>query len=72
MTTGPARPDRLRVSVDPAICIGSGTCVRLTRGAFVLTDERIAVLADPAAAEAEQLRRAEQACPTGAIFLDED
>lgn len=37
----------------------------------MLTDGRVAALADPAAAEAEPLRRAERSCPTGATFPGE-
>ena len=60
-----------RAWVDPATCIGSGTCVRLARGAFALDDDGVAHVLDPDAVDPEQLRLAERSCPTGAIVVDD-
>lgn len=61
-----------RVWIDQSICIGSGSCVRLARGAFELEpNQQIAYLVDAAAVDAERLRLAERSCPTGAIFIEE-
>jgi ferredoxin len=67
----PRDPATLRVSVDRAMCIGSGTCVRLARGAFALDTQRTAIVVDATAVSPEHLRRAERACPTGAVFVEE-
>jgi ferredoxin len=57
------------VNVDRDLCIGSGNCTRITRGAFKLDDEDKAVF-DPAAdVTDEDLEEAEGSCPTGAIEL---
>lgn len=58
----------LRVWIDPATCIGSGSCVRLAAGAFAMGDDGIAHVTDPEGTTLEKLRLAERSCPTGAIF----
>jgi ferredoxin len=62
----------LRVMVDEATCIGSGSCVRLARGAFALDADGTARVVDPASAGESRIRLAERSCPTGAIFVSED
>lgn len=61
----------LHVYVDPELCIGSGSCVRLAPGAFALDDEGVAEAIDPDAAPEDRLRLAARSCPTGAISVDE-
>lgn len=57
--------------IDESTCIGSGSCVRLAKGAFVMDDERgVAVVADLGAVDERRLVGAERSCPTGAIFLE--
>lgn len=59
------------VRVDTSICIGFGGCVRTAPEAFAFDDEQgVATVADPAAVDEEQLVHAEQACPTGAIYVE--
>lgn len=60
----------LWVEVDQETCIGSGTCVRLAKGAFTLGADGVAHIADPDATEEKRLRLAERSCPTGAIVVD--
>ena len=63
----------MRIEVDRDLCIGSGNCVNLARGVFVLDDEEeLAEVADPTAASPEDIRRAAEACPTAAIILEEE
>jgi len=63
----------VRVSIDRDVCIGAANCVTLARGVFALDDDNIAIVIDPLAADVETLRRAEYACPSGAITVtDED
>jgi ferredoxin len=59
----------VRVTVDPYMCIGSGTCVHLAPGGFALDDEGIAVPIEPGTATEEQLRLAARSCPTAAITV---
>jgi ferredoxin len=59
-----------RVTVDEDLCIGSGNCVHLAKGVFVLNDDGLAEVADETAAGDEDLRLAERSCPTGAILVD--
>jgi ferredoxin len=59
----------VRVTVDPDLCIGSGTCVHLAPGGFVLDTDGVAVPIEPGAATEEQLRLAERSCPTAAITV---
>jgi ferredoxin len=58
------------VHVDPELCIGSGSCVHLAPGAFVLDDDGVADVEDAAAATEDQLRLAARSCPTGAIAVE--
>ena len=62
----------LRVAVDEATCIGSGSCVRLARGAFALGADGTARVIDPATAGEARIRLAERSCPTGAIFVSRE
>jgi ferredoxin len=61
----------LRAHVDPELCIGSGSCVHLAPGAFVLDDDGVADVTDSGAVSDDQLRRAARSCPAGAIELDD-
>lgn len=61
----------VRVNIDRSLCIGSGTCVRLARGAFELDEEEIATPLAPEAVNVSKLRLAAEACPTQAITVVE-
>lgn len=58
-----------RVSIDPELCIGSGECVRIVPGAFVIDESRGVSVPQPAAEVADPalLETAETNCPTGAF-----
>lgn len=60
----------MKVTVDRDLCIGYAECMRLAPKAFAIDDEQLVVLLDPDAADGAGLREAEQACPSGAIFVD--
>lgn len=62
----------MKIHVDPDLCIGSGTCVHLAKGVFVLNDDEIAEVADPGAASREDILAAAKACPTAAIVVETD
>lgn len=59
----------VRASVDPDLCIGSGTCVHLAPGGFELDDDGVALPIEPAQASEQQLRLAARSCPTSAITV---
>jgi ferredoxin len=58
-----------RVEIDRDACIGAGNCVRYAPQAFDLDDDDIAIVLEPGSEPPEALRRAEQGCPSGAIFV---
>ncbi len=60
-----------RVEVDQEMCIGSGNCVEVAKGAFKLNDEDKAEVDDPTAVSIEDLRKAEEQCPVAAILVEE-
>ena len=60
-----------RVEVDQEMCIGSGNCVEVAKGAFKLNDEDKAEVDDPTAVSLEDLRKAEEQCPVAAILVEE-
>jgi ferredoxin len=61
----------MEVRVDQELCIGAAVCLRHAAGAFALNDDEVAVVLDPVEATEEQLRRAADRCPAGAIYLEE-
>jgi ferredoxin len=61
-----------RVSVDEDVCIGSGTCVQIAAGVFELSDEGVAQVVDPTAADLDDLQRAEESCPVAAISVEDE
>ena len=58
-----------RVEVDQEMCVGSGNCVEVAKGAFKLNDEDKAEVDDPTAVSIEELREAEEQCPVAAILV---
>jgi ferredoxin len=59
----------LHVEVDEGLCIGAGNCVRLARGTFALSEDRVAFVVDQSASDVSSLERAVHSCPAGAIRL---
>ena len=54
--------NRIVITVDRALCIGSGDCVDTAPDVFQLDDEDKAVVVDPVIAAAGN-------CPVGAVFV---
>jgi ferredoxin len=61
----------LHVTIDPELCIGSGSCVHLAPGAFALDHDGVADAINPDAVPGDRLRLAARSCPTGAISVEE-
>lgn len=64
----------VHVTIDPDLCIGSGDCTRVARGAFVLDEAAGVSVPTPEAAGTDPrlLVLAAQGCPTQAIRLERD
>jgi ferredoxin len=61
--------NRIQVTVDRALCIGSGDCVDTAPDVFQLDDEDKAVVVDPDGAPVDDVIGAAGNCPVSAIFV---
>jgi ferredoxin len=61
--------NKLEITVDRALCIGSGDCVDTAPDVFQLDDEDKAVVIDPDAASVDDVIAAAGNCPVAAIFV---
>jgi ferredoxin len=61
--------NRIEVTVDRSLCIGSGDCVDTAPDVFQLDDEDKAVVVDPDGAPLEDILTAAGGCPVSAIFV---
>jgi ferredoxin len=61
--------NRIQVTVDRSLCIGSGDCVDLVPDVFQLDEEDKAVVVDPDGAPLDDVITAAQGCPVSAIFV---
>lgn len=60
---------RWRMSVDKDLCIGSGMCVAIAPGRFVLDKERRSGPVEAETDQDEMVRDAAASCPSEAISL---
>jgi ferredoxin len=61
--------NRVAVTVDRALCIGSGDCVDTAPDVFQLDEEDKAVVVDPDGASVDDVLDAARNCPVSAIFV---
>ena len=61
--------NRIAITVDRALCIGSGDCVDTAPDVFQLDDEDKAVVVDPDGAPVDDVIAAAGNCPVSAIFV---
>lgn len=61
--------NRVEITVDRALCIGSGDCVDTAPDVFRLDDEEKAIVVDPDAAPLDEILDAAANCPVSAIFV---
>jgi ferredoxin len=61
--------NRIQVTVDRSLCIGSGDCVDTAPDVFQLDDEDKAVVVDPDGASLDDILTAAGGCPVSAIFV---
>jgi ferredoxin len=64
--------NRVGVTVDRALCIGSGDCVDTAPDVFQLDDEDKAVVVDPDGAPVDDIIDAARNCPVSAIFVADE
>jgi ferredoxin len=64
-----SRVNRVEITVDRALCIGSGDCVDTAPDVFQLDDEDKAVVVDPDGASVDDVIEAARNCPVSAIFV---
>ena len=62
----------LDVKVVRARCIGTKACVNAAPGTFSVDDTNVAVVIDPEGDPDDDVVRAAEACPTGAISVWRD
>ena len=61
--------NRVAITVDRALCIGSGDCVDTAPDVFQLDEEDKAVVVDADGAPVDDIVTAASNCPVGAIFV---
>jgi ferredoxin len=61
--------NRIQITVDRAVCIGSGDCVDTAPNVFQLDEEDKAVVVDPDGASVDEVVQAAGNCPVSAIFV---
>jgi len=61
--------NRIGVTVDRSLCIGSGDCVDTAPDVFQLDEEDKAVVVDPDGASVDDIVTAAGNCPVSAIFV---
>ena len=61
--------NRIEITVDRALCIGSGDCVDTAPNVFQLDEEDKAVVVDPDGASVGEVVEAAGNCPVSAIFV---
>ena len=64
-----SQQNRIQVTVDRGLCIGSGDCVDTAPDVFQLDDEDKAVVVDPDGAPVDDVLQAASNCPVSAIFV---
>ncbi len=64
-----SRQNRIEITVDRALCIGSGDCVDTAPDVFELDGEDKAVVIDPDGAPLDDVLAAAANCPVSAIFV---
>jgi ferredoxin len=64
-----SRQNRIEVTVDRGLCIGSGDCVDTAPDVFQLDEEDKAVVVDPDGAPLDDVLTAASNCPVSSIFV---
>jgi ferredoxin len=62
----------MQVRIRHGACSGNGECVEIAPAVFALDSKNKVVVLDPEAASRELLVEAAEACPCGAIVVEDD
>jgi ferredoxin len=62
---------KLRVWVDPQICVGNAMCETIATRTFRLNENRQSEAVDPAGDSVELIMEAAENCPVSAIFVED-
>lgn len=62
---------KLRVWVDPNVCVGNAMCVAIASACFRLNEKRQSETVDPTADSAEKVLEAAENCPVSAIHVED-
>ncbi len=62
----------MKVIVDRNTCIGASNCVAVAPTVFALDESSIAVVLDPSTVSEDTIWEAAEACPVGAVILQDD
>jgi ferredoxin len=60
----------VEIAIDRQVCMGSGNCAYWAPGVFDLDGDGIAVVVGPTEGRDDEIRLAEENCPTAAIQVD--
>jgi ferredoxin len=64
--------NKIRITVDRGLCIGSGDCVDSAPDVFELDSEDKAVVIDPDGSPVDMVLEAAGNCPVTAVFVDDE
>ena len=62
---------KLKVWVDPQVCVGNAMCETIATKAFRLNEKRQSEVVDPAADSEAAILEAAENCPVSAIFVED-
>ena len=62
----------MQVRIRRDVCCGHAECVEIAPAVFALDSKNKAVVLDPDAVSLEKLLEAAEACPCGAIVVEDD
>lgn len=64
-------PRKLRVWVDPKVCVGNAMCEAIAPSTFRLNEQRQSEAVDPGGDTAEKILEAAENCPVSAIVVED-
>jgi len=62
---------KLRVWVDPNLCVGNAMCESIAPQVFQLNEKRQSEVTDPTGDTEEHILEAAESCPVSAIFVED-
>ena len=62
---------KVKVWVDPQVCVGNAMCESIAPNVFRLNDNRQSEAVDPSGDSIEKILEAAENCPVSAIFVED-